>query len=185
MTTLRFRLDLAGLDARYRDLPIEVRRPDLSLIGRPLSSGQIEVEDGRYFVSAVLPASNELLTEDVIASGNEYVVTLRSASSQLMRPEVMPGRGVPHGGRSAGREPVETLEADLRTTDAAESRPKRDVRPRRPGPRFLVFEGNPLVAMEPSSEPGACLRRSARPGGQREARFDVVSPSDTFVEVVP
>lgn len=43
------------------DLPVEIRRPNLSLVKTGLTSDQIELEPGSYFVISKMPAGQELI----------------------------------------------------------------------------------------------------------------------------
>jgi hypothetical protein len=60
MTQLRFDPDLHSGEVRSVSLPIEVRRPDLSLVHASLSDRMLEVASGSYYVTARLPAGQEL-----------------------------------------------------------------------------------------------------------------------------
>ena len=60
MTRLHFSPELKSRDLRQLDIPLEVRSDDLKIVGRTTSSQGLDVEPGRYFVSALLPAGQEL-----------------------------------------------------------------------------------------------------------------------------
>lgn len=57
---LEFKLNFRSSEMENLDVPVEVRRPNLSLVARTLSSQRLEVEPGDYFVVAVLPAGQEM-----------------------------------------------------------------------------------------------------------------------------
>ena len=64
MPTLSFKL--AGFrtqDFLNLDLPVEVRKPNLALVARTLTTQNVEVKPGTYFVTATLPAGQKLLAE--------------------------------------------------------------------------------------------------------------------------
>ena len=60
MSRLSFELDSALYHAADAELPVEVRRPDLTLERHVLSSQSIEVKPGTYYVSVRLPGGQEL-----------------------------------------------------------------------------------------------------------------------------
>jgi len=61
MPKLSFSLDGFKTDKfKYLDLPIDVRKPNMALVARALSSQEIDVAPGQYFVSATLPAGQQI-----------------------------------------------------------------------------------------------------------------------------
>jgi hypothetical protein len=76
VTRLRFRTNFPESDRVTTDLPVEVRKRNLALVARTLSTRSVEVEPGDYLVSARLPAGQELQAE-VEAHGTQKTVVLR------------------------------------------------------------------------------------------------------------
>jgi hypothetical protein len=61
MPPLSFRLGFKSSEFQSMDLPVEVRRPNSSLLTRTVSSEQIDVPAGGYFVYSRLPGAGNLL----------------------------------------------------------------------------------------------------------------------------
>jgi hypothetical protein len=78
MTRITFDFGFQSDWLRRLDIPVEVRRtPDLRLIQRATSHDFVDVEPGRYVVTAVMPAGQEL-ADVVDASGESAVAHLES-----------------------------------------------------------------------------------------------------------
>jgi hypothetical protein len=63
MSKLSFQLAFKSGELQSLDLPIEVRKPNLALVTKTFSSKSVELKPGQYFVSATLPAGQELYTQ--------------------------------------------------------------------------------------------------------------------------
>lgn len=73
---LEFQLNFKSYELLGLDLPVEVRRPNMSLVARTLSSQLLEVEPGDYFVVAVLPAGQEMSNFVKVGEGKTEKVIL-------------------------------------------------------------------------------------------------------------
>src|SRR5688572_33239284 len=76
MTTLRFdvrQLGAAELDNEV-EWPVEVRNANLSLVARGTTSQTLEVGPGTYFVTAKMPAGQELISQVKIREGQSKKV---------------------------------------------------------------------------------------------------------------
>ena len=63
MSRLSFRLAFKTSEFQKLDLPVEVRKPNLALVARTLATQTVDVQPGTYFVSATMPAGQELYTQ--------------------------------------------------------------------------------------------------------------------------
>lgn len=76
---MEFKLHFKSYELENLDVPVEVRRPNLSLVARTLSSQPLEVEPGDYFVIAVLPAGQEMSSFVKVDEGEKKEVNLSPA----------------------------------------------------------------------------------------------------------
>jgi hypothetical protein len=76
VTRLRFRTEYPESYRVATELPVEVRKRNLALVARTLSSRSVKVDPGEYVVTARLPAGQELHAE-VEAHGTQQTVVLR------------------------------------------------------------------------------------------------------------
>lgn len=90
MATLRFQVDL-GAERPAVDVPLEIRRPDLSLAGRSLSSQALDLSPGTYYVTAELP-SGEQLVERIDLAATEATVRLTAEPEATFQPPLKPAR---------------------------------------------------------------------------------------------
>jgi hypothetical protein len=74
--SLSFVLNFKTTEFSSLDLPVEVRKPNLALVVRTLSSQSVEVEPGPYYVTAILPAGQELTQTVEVAEGEHASVEL-------------------------------------------------------------------------------------------------------------
>jgi hypothetical protein len=74
--SLSFVLNFKTTEFTSLDLPVEVRKPNLALVARTLSSQSVEVEPGPYYVTATLPAGQELTQTVEVAEGEHASVEL-------------------------------------------------------------------------------------------------------------
>jgi hypothetical protein len=129
VSRLRFQPLLHSWEVGSAALPVEVRTPDLGLVGTALTTGTLKVEPGSYHVTARLPAGQEL-------SGSVDVARGKSATVELT---LDPGHVSPHETEELQRfvwgvEPASN-EAALRALAAAAKRPLR----------LIPYDGNPLA----------------------------------------
>lgn len=81
-STLRFEFDTAALAGDPYDFPVEVRKPNLTLVARGLCSAAVEVEPGTYYVTARLPDGQELASQVQVAC-EETTVYLTPEQDEL------------------------------------------------------------------------------------------------------
>lgn len=74
MSRMSFRLGFKSTEMQSLDLPVEIRKPNLTLVESVLSSQTVEVEPGKYLVSATLPAGQELFSEVDVGDSTATVV---------------------------------------------------------------------------------------------------------------
>jgi hypothetical protein len=125
---LRFQPLLHSWEVGSAALPVEVRTPELGLVGTALTTGTLKVEPGRYHVTARLPAGQEL-------SGSVEVATGESATVQLT---LDPAHVSPHETEELQRfvwgfDPA-SHDAGLRALRTAAKQPLR----------LIPYDGNPL-----------------------------------------
>ena len=87
MSLLKFRSRFVSPRLKYVDLPVEIRRQNLSLVARTLLSRTIELDPGRYHVTATLP-SGEQLYQAVEVGATEITVTLSPYPDEHTGPEL-------------------------------------------------------------------------------------------------
>jgi hypothetical protein len=75
MSKLSFRLAFKTSEFQNLDLPVEVRKPNLALVAKTLATKTVDVQPGTYFVSATMPAGQELYTQ-VIVGDTDALATL-------------------------------------------------------------------------------------------------------------
>ncbi len=75
MTTLRF----ASPGEGRADIPVEVRRANMSLVGRTVASGSVDVAEGTYFVTLSLPGGQPQ-TQQIEVKSTDDQVTIAFAS---------------------------------------------------------------------------------------------------------
>jgi hypothetical protein len=69
VSRLAFAIEYRGVPPRANELPVEVRRANLSVVKRCTSCDTIEIPPGKYFVSARLPSGQELETTVQVEEG--------------------------------------------------------------------------------------------------------------------
>jgi len=74
MPKLSFSLGFKSNEFRQLDLPIEIRKPNLSLVKRTLSSDTLDVPSGMYSVLATLPAGQQFFSEASVGDRDTNVV---------------------------------------------------------------------------------------------------------------
>jgi hypothetical protein len=74
--SLSFVLNFKTLELSSLDLPVEVRKPNMVLVTRSLTSKSVEVDPGQYFVTATLPAGQELSQMVEVSEGAHSSVEL-------------------------------------------------------------------------------------------------------------
>ena len=74
---LEFKLEFKSQELRSIDFPVEVRRSNFSLVKRCLTSDPVEVEPGKYFITALLPAGQALSSLVEVSGGvKKKMITL-------------------------------------------------------------------------------------------------------------
>ena len=77
MSLLSFRLDLGSGDLSSLPLPVEVRNASRQIIARTVTTRSVEVRrPGSYYVTARLPAGQELIGEVKLSAGQDETVVL-------------------------------------------------------------------------------------------------------------
>lgn len=137
MTEVRFQLG-SGTDLPVSaDLPVEIRKPNMALIARTLSSDSVELAPGTYFVSARLPAGQEI-SQQVQISGAEEALSVEltpepkaEAGTEILQQEA----SIANAGGMSNR--VWELRADL-------ERAMESMRSERVEARLRLVTGNVL-----------------------------------------
>jgi hypothetical protein len=132
MTILTF----VGARRGTGDPPIEVRRSNMSLVGRAVASGQIAVAPGTYFVTMRLPDGGEMTRHvDVTGAEREIAVDLAEDAGALNAPVAPPPMDA---GGSAGAGPRFLPELDILGP------PPRHRSRAAPAPEIELWQGNAL-----------------------------------------
>src|SRR5258706_1871947 len=76
MSKLHFESGFMSPELNSLDLPVEVRKPDLTLVARGLSSQSVELAPGTYCFTAKLPAGQQLSGTVQVEEGKEETATL-------------------------------------------------------------------------------------------------------------
>lgn len=138
--SLRFELNFKTAELSSLDLPVEVRKPNLALVARTLTSKLIEVEPGTYFVTAVLPAGQELTQSVQVKAGAPTPVELSPDSGDESPHETHEFAHFFLGGGAAARAAALTPEVlDARGASGLESLGGSAVEG-----RLRLFSGNVL-----------------------------------------
>lgn len=83
MTRLSFKFQFKTREMNDLDLPVEVREPDFMLVARALSSEQVSVGPGRYYVVARMPAGQKFYANVEVKKGaDEAPVVLAPAAGE-------------------------------------------------------------------------------------------------------
>lgn len=77
MSKLSFRPDFHSRELYSLDLPVEVLRSNLTMETRSFTSKTVDVQPGTYYVTAKLPAGQELTGYVQVAEGESKVVSLK------------------------------------------------------------------------------------------------------------
>jgi hypothetical protein len=83
MSKVRFSVAVRSAEMAKVDLPLEIRRADLTLVDVKLASQSIEVPGGHYFVSASLPSGQQLTGEVEVHDGIDAEVVVRPAPEDM------------------------------------------------------------------------------------------------------
>lgn len=89
MTALRFELGFKSEELSGLSIPVEVRKPNLALVARALSSHAVDVPPGSYFVTATLPAGQKLSARVRVASKPEVTVRLEPERQDASQPPAL------------------------------------------------------------------------------------------------
>jgi hypothetical protein len=76
MSILHFESNFSSTEVDTLDLPVEVRKPDLTLAARSFLSQPVELAPGTYYVSAKLPAGQQLSRTVEVLEGQDALATL-------------------------------------------------------------------------------------------------------------
>ncbi|MGH9970325.1 MAG: hypothetical protein ACREBG_21390 [Pyrinomonadaceae bacterium] len=82
MSKLSFEIQFRSANDLSTSIPVEVRRPNLTLAATTLASDIIELEPGQYYVTARLPAGQELFDYVEVMEGRENKAVLESDPEQ-------------------------------------------------------------------------------------------------------
>lgn len=77
---LKFELEFKTGEFSELELPIEVRKSDLELVARPLSSETVSVEPGTYLISAELPSGQKITRFEEVSAGNNSITLAPEAA---------------------------------------------------------------------------------------------------------
>lgn len=75
--SLSFHLNFKSYEFANVDLPVEIRKPNMGLVTRTLSSRTVNVEPGTYYVIARLPAGQEIISEVEVKANELKPVELK------------------------------------------------------------------------------------------------------------
>ena len=87
--TLTFRTGFHSHELRGLELPVEIRAGDMRLVARTLTTKQIEVNPGEYYITSRLPAGQELQGYAEVQAGESQVVQLHLDASDESPAESM------------------------------------------------------------------------------------------------
>jgi molecular chaperone DnaK len=76
MSRLSFTLNLPTEKLKSLDLSVEIRKPNMALVKRTLASKSVEVEPGNYYITATLPAGQEISNTVKVGEGLDVNVVL-------------------------------------------------------------------------------------------------------------
>lgn len=76
MCTLRFHPNFNSLELQSLALPVEVRKPNLALVAKTVTSNSVQVKPGTYHVTARLPGGQELYNQVTIGEQEDYTIDL-------------------------------------------------------------------------------------------------------------
>ena len=77
MSQLSFRTEFHSAELQQLQLPVEVRKPNMALVTRTLSTETVEVPPGTYHIVATLPAGVELYERAEVVADKATIVVLR------------------------------------------------------------------------------------------------------------
>ncbi|MFN8468414.1 MAG: hypothetical protein U0X20_22845 [Caldilineaceae bacterium] len=77
MSQLSFRTEFHSSELQQLELPVEVRKPNMALVTRTLSTETVDVPPGTYHIVATLPAGVELYERAEVVADKATVVVLR------------------------------------------------------------------------------------------------------------
>ncbi len=76
MSKISFSCDFKSWELQSLALPVEVRKPNLALVAQTLTTQSVDLEPGTYYVTARLPAGQELFKQVTVIEGQPEIVTL-------------------------------------------------------------------------------------------------------------
>lgn len=75
--TLRFQTQFHSAELNALELPIEVRSSDMRLVSRTLTTSELAVEPGDYYITTRLPAGQTIQVYVEVKERKEYIVSIR------------------------------------------------------------------------------------------------------------
>lgn len=66
---LEFNVDFKSWEVSQVGIPIELRKLDLALVGKTLSTASLDVEPGRYIISTIFPAGQQITQVQEVSTG--------------------------------------------------------------------------------------------------------------------
>jgi hypothetical protein len=152
------------------DLPVEIRKSNLALEARTLTSRPVEVKPGSYHVTARLPAGAELYGHVDVVEGQDATVTLALEAADESPNETQEEQRLVWGKR--GYEPAQGGLESLGGEEATA--------------RLKAYRGNPLQPGGGYSEVAdtGWLSKVNRPQPPGVYEFDLMSPGSTLVQLL-
>lgn len=140
MSKLSFQTRFRTYELQSLELPVEVRKRDMTLVTRTLTSETIDLEPGIYYVTAKMPAGQELCSRVELTPDTHETVTLHPDEEDETPHE---WHGVQHFlERSAGS--IRTRDLEMMTGTADELPIEAAEESSEPVTRLRMFTGNVL-----------------------------------------
>lgn len=76
MSKISFSCNFKSSELQSLALPVEVRKSNLALVAQTLTTQSVDLEPGTYYVTAKLPAGQELFNQVTVVEGKPDIVTL-------------------------------------------------------------------------------------------------------------
>jgi len=152
MSRLSFQTQFRSYELNALDMPVEIRKPDMTLVARTLTSETVDLEPGVYYVTAKMPAGQELCSRVELKPDSHETVVMHPEEEDETPHE---WHGVQHFmERSAGSVKMRDLEM-METMMTGDSAEKDAVEVEAvPETRLRMFTGNVLNGQYQSeSEP--------------------------------
>jgi hypothetical protein len=164
MSKLSFRTQFRSYELNSLDMPVEVRKRDMTLVMRTLSSQTIDLEPGVYYVIAKMPAGQELCSRIELKPDSSETVVLQPEVEDETPHE---WHGVQHFlERSAGSVRMRDLEMSEVTMTNGEDAAEEDTAEMETASetRLRLFTGNVLNGnYQSESEPFGYVQKFNQP----------------------